>query len=154
MGRGLTVTVAVFTVPAQLFAVGVMVNVTVTGALVVFVKTPVILPDPLAAMPVTKAVLFLVQLYVVPLTLLLNATGVIVAPEHIVCVDGVATTFGVGFTSIVAVMGVPEQPVPVGVMVNVTVTGALPVFVKAPVILPDPLAAIPVTEAVLFLVQL
>ena len=112
-----------------------------------------ILPDPLAAIPVTETVLFLVQLYVVPL-LLLNATGIIVAPEQIVCVAGVATAFGVGFTSIVAVMGVPAQPVPVGVMVNVTVTGALLVFVKEPVILPDPLAAIPVTETVLFLVQL
>ena len=89
-----------------------------------------------------------------PLTLLLNATGVIVAPEHIVCVDGVTTTLGVGFNSIVAVIGVPAQLFAVGVMVNVTVTGALLGFVKAPVILPDPLAAIPVTEIVLFLVQL
>ena len=56
------VTIAVFTVPAQLFAVGVMVNVTVTGEVVVFVKAPVILPDPLAAIPITETVLFLVQL--------------------------------------------------------------------------------------------
>ena len=154
MGRGLKITIAVFTVPAQLFAVGVMVNVTVTGEVVVVVKAPVILPNPLAAIPVTEPVLFLVQLYAAPLTLLLNATGVIVAPEHIVCVDGVATTLGVGFTSIVAVIGVPAQLFAVGVMVNVTVTGALLGFVKAPVILPDPLAAIPVTETVLFLVQL
>ena len=78
----------------------------------------------------------------------------IVAPEQIVCEDGAATAFGVGFTSTVAVMGVPAQPFTVGVMVNVTVTGAVEVFVKAPLMLPVPLAAIPVTEAVLFLVQL
>jgi hypothetical protein len=39
-----------------------MVNVTVTGAVVVFVKEPLILPDPLEAIPVTDAVLSLVQL--------------------------------------------------------------------------------------------
>ena len=52
-----------------------------------------------------------------PLTLLLNATGVIVAPEHIVCVAGVATAFGVGFTSTVAVL---VQLFDVAVMMNVT----------------------------------
>ena len=62
MGRGLTVTAAVMGVPGQLFLVGVMVNVTVTGEAVMFVKAPVILPDPLAVIPVTEAVLFLDQL--------------------------------------------------------------------------------------------
>ena len=130
-------------------------NVTYIGAVVVFVRVPVILPVPLAVMPVTEAVLFLVQLYVVPLAPPLKATGVIVAPEQIVCDDGVATTtLAVGFTSTVVVMGVPVQPFAIGVMVNVTVTDDAVVFVKAPVILPDPLAAMPVTEAVLSLVQL
>ena len=46
----------------QPLAVGVMVNVTVTGAVVVLVNAPVMLPDPLAAMPVAAAVLSLVQL--------------------------------------------------------------------------------------------
>ena len=59
-----------------------------------------------------------------------------------------------GFTSTVAVMGAPGQPLAVGVMVKVTVTGRAVVFVKAPLILPEPLAAIPVTETVLSLVQL
>ena len=114
-----------------------------------------ILPDPLAAIPVTEAVLFLVQLYVAPLAPPLDIIGVIVVPEQIVCDDGVATTtLAVGFTSTVVVMGVLEQPFAVGVLVNVTVTGEVVVFVKAPVILPDPLAAIPVTELVLSLVQL
>ena len=155
-GAGFISTVAVMGVPVQPLAVGVMVNVILTGAVVVFVKEPLILPDPLATIPVTETVLFLVQLYTVPLTPPpLNAMGVIVAPEQIVCDDGVATAaFGTGFTSTVAVMGVPVQPLAIGVMVNVTVTGEAVVFVNAPVILPDPLAAIPVTETVLFLVQL
>ena len=90
----------------------------------------------------------------VPFTPPVSSIGVILDPEQIVCDAGVLTTFGLGFTSTVAVMGVPEQVVDVGVIVNVTVTGAVVVFVKGPNILPDPLAAIPVTEAVLFLVQL
>lgn len=54
-------TVAVIGAPGQLLAVGVMVKVTVTGAVVVLVSEPLILPEPLAAMPVTVAVLFLVH---------------------------------------------------------------------------------------------
>lgn len=84
------------------------------------------------------------------LTLLLNTIDVIVAPEQIVCDDGVLVTVGLGFTSTVALL---VQPLDDAVMVNVTYTGAAVVFVKAPLIVPDPLAAIPVTAAVLFLVQ-
>ena len=51
---------------------------------------------------------------------------------------------GLGFTNTVAVTGVPAHPLAVGVMVNVTVTGAVVVFVSAPLILPLPLAAMPV----------
>lgn len=47
--------------PGQLFAEGVMVNVTVTGAVVVLVNEPLISPEPLAAIPVTEPVLFLVH---------------------------------------------------------------------------------------------
>ena len=43
------------------------------------------------------------------LTLPLKATGVIVAPEQIVCDDGVATALGLGFTSTVAVIGVQSN---------------------------------------------
>lgn len=62
VGRGLTVTVAVKDVPWQLPTVGVIINVTVTGEVVVFVSAPVILPLPLDPMPVTEPALFLVQL--------------------------------------------------------------------------------------------
>src|SRR5689334_17235093 len=69
---GFTVTVAVMGISAQvvppLVYDGVIVNVTVTGAAVVLVSVPLILPVPLAAIPVTEAVLSLVQLYTVPVT--------------------------------------------------------------------------------------
>ena len=61
---------------------------------------------------------------------------------------------GMAVTSTVAVMGVPTQPLAVGVMVKVTVTGAVVVFSSVPPIFPDPLAAIPVTSTELSLVQL
>jgi len=66
----------------------------------------------------------------------------------------VATASGVGFTSTVAVIGIPGQPLATGVMVNVTVTGAKVALVNVPLILPEPFAAIPVTVPVLSLVQL
>ncbi len=73
---------------------------------------------------------------------------------HTVWVLLVTLTVGVGLTPTVAVIAVPGQPLAVGVMVNVTVTKALVVFVNVPLISPLPLAAIPVTVPVLFLVQL
>ena len=89
-----------------------------------------------------------------PLVLLFKAIDVIVAPEQIVCDNGVADAAGVVFTSTVAVMGVPVHPLAVGVMVKVTVAGTVVVFVRFPVmLLPDPPAAIPVIVVVLFLVQ-
>jgi hypothetical protein len=153
-GVGLTSTVAVIDAPVHPLAVGVIVNVTVIGALVVLVSVPLILPLPLAAIPVTGTVLSLVQLKVVPATLPLSTIVVIGMAEHTVCAAGVATAFGVGLTNTVAVIGAPGQPLAVGVIVNVTVTGANVVLVNAPLILPEPLAAIPVTETVLSLVQL
>ena len=89
-----------------------MVKVTVTGTLVVFVNVPLILPLPLAAIPVTATVLSLVQLKTVPATLPESTIVVIDSPEQIVCDDGVATALGVGFTSTVAVTGVPKHVTP------------------------------------------
>jgi hypothetical protein len=153
-GVGFTNTVAVTGAPGQPLAVGMIVKVTVCGILVVLVNEPLILPLPLAAIPVTLTVLFLVQLKVVPLTAPDNTIVVIVPAEQVVWLAGVATAFGVGFTNTVAVIGVPEQPLAVGVIVNVTVTGALVVLNKLPLISPEPLPAIPVTVPVLSLVQL
>lgn len=140
--------------PGHPLAVGVIVNVTVTGADVVLVKAPLILPEPLFAIPVTEPVLSRVQLKMVPPVFPLNMIVVIEAPEQLVCEDGVAIASGVGLTSTVAVMEDPLQPFAAGVMVNVTVIGAEVVLVNVPLILPEPLFAIPVTVAVLSLVQL
>ena len=122
------------------------------GALVVLVNEPLILPVPLAAMPVTVALLSLVQLYTVPATLPLSTIVVIADPEQVVCDEGVATAFGIGFTTMVAVVVGPAQPLAVGVMVKVTVTAAfVRLFNTAAGILPVPLAGRPVTVATLSL---
>jgi hypothetical protein len=113
LGIGFTITVEVTWVPVQvtpaLVYTGVMVKVTVTGALVVLVNEPLMFPEPLAAIPVTEPVLFLVQLYTVPATLPVNTIVVIAEPEQMVCAAGVATALGTGFTTTVAVTGVPVQ---------------------------------------------
>ncbi len=79
--------------------------------------------------------------------------GVII-PAQTVAAAGATVIDGIGFTITVAVIGVPEQPRASGVIVNVTVTGEVVVFVNVPLIFPLPLAAMPVTETVLSLVQL
>lgn len=89
----------------------------------------------------------------VPLTALVSTIGVI-GPEQMVCVDGVATASGIGFTVTFTVTAGPGQPLAVGMIVKVTTTGAVVVLVSVPLILPVPLAGIPVTATVLFLVQL
>ena len=81
---GFTNTVAVIGSPGHPLAVGVIVNVTVIGAFVVLVKVPEIFPLPLPAIPVTPAVLSLVQLYVAPATFPDMAIVVIALPEQIV----------------------------------------------------------------------
>ena len=118
------------------------------------VSVPLILPVPFAAMPVTLTRLSLVQLYTVPATLPLSTIVVIGLPEQLVCAAGVATAFGIGFTTTVAVVVGPVQPFALGVIVKVTVTGAKVVLVKEPLIGdPDPLAGIPVTVTTLSRVQ-
>ena len=109
-GTAFTSTVAVIGAPTHPLAVGVMVNVTVIGALVVFTNVPLIFPDPLAAIPVTLALLSLVQLYVVVATLPVKAIVVMAIPEHFDCEAGVATALGVGFT-VIACMAFSEYPV-------------------------------------------
>ena len=134
---------------------GVIVNVTVIGEAVLLVKVPPISPEPFVPIvPPIPVIVGLVHAYVVPVVLPVNAIGVMVPPEHIGCVDGVATTFGVGLTNTVAVVGVPAQPFAVGVIVKATVIGAGVVLVNVPVILlPVPFAAMPVTVPVLSLVH-
>ena len=59
-----------------------------------------------------------------------------------------------GLTRTIAVVGIPEHPFAVGVIVKVTVIGILVELVKFPLMFVLPLAAIPVTDTVLSLVQL
>ena len=87
----------------------------------VLVSAPEMSPLPLVAIPVRLLVLSRVQSNVVPATFPVNAIVWITAPEHIVWVVGVAVASGVGLTVTVAVIGVPEHPFAVGVMVKVTV---------------------------------
>ena len=152
-GTGLTNTVAVIGVPVQPLALGIMVNVTSTGAKVVLVNVPLISPNPLEAIPVMVVASSRVQEYVVPLTLPLNDIGVMLAPEQIVWLFGVDTASGVGFTRTVAVIGEPIQPLALGVMVKVTRIGAKVVLVNVPLISPTPLEARPSTVVVASRVQ-
>jgi predicted membrane protein len=150
IGVGLTVMVNVADGPAQLFAVGVTVNVAVTGVdpLLVAVKEGIALPDPLAPMPIV--ILLFVQVYVVPATLLVNISVVVLALLHTVWLVGVTVIFGVGLTVIVNVDEAPVQLLAVGVTVIVATTGAAPLLVAVKeAILPAPEAARPI-EVVLF----
>ena len=159
-------------------------NVTVTGEAVVLVRILLgIFPVPLAPIPVTVAVLSLVQLNTVPATKLLNT---ICCPFSDFAVgtisdDGFGNndTAGGGLLKLIPVINPPEQidwlgvlavnvgigltttvavmgvplQVPTGVIVKVTVIGASVVLVNEPEISPEPLAAIPVAEVVLSLVH-
>ena len=127
-----------------------MVNVTSTGPLVVLVSVPLILPVPLAAMPVAVAVLSLTQLNTVPGTVPVITIVVMAVAEQIVCDVGVAVAFGVGLTVMLKLLGVPTQLTPplvkVGVTVIVPVIGTLVglVAVKVGNELPAPLAPSPI----------
>jgi len=89
----------------------------------------------------------------VPFTLPLNTIGVMLVPEQIVWLKGVAVAFGVGFTNTVAMIGVPVQPLALGVMVKVTSSGANVVLVNVPLISPTPLEAMPVIVVVASRIQ-
>jgi hypothetical protein len=56
------------------------------------------------------------QAKVVPVTLLVNAIDE-VAPEQMLCADGVAVVAGVGLTVIITFFDIPAQPLAVGIMV-------------------------------------
>jgi hypothetical protein len=138
--------------PLPLVVLGVTVIVAVTGTAVAFVAVnDGILPEPLAPRPIDVALF--VQSNIVPATGPVKFTGAVIAPLQTVWL-ATGSTVGVGLTNTVAVTGVPGQPLAVGVIVKVTVIGALEELVSVPLMLPVPLAAIPVTVAVLSLVQL
>ena len=66
-------------------------------------------PLPLAGIPVTLPVLSRVQMNNVPGTLPLKSI-VVIGPEQTDCVTGLATTFGVGLTVRVKLIGADGQP--------------------------------------------
>ena len=116
---------------------------------------PEMSPAPLLLRFVTFVVLFLDQAYVVVafrLLLVLNAMVEILASEHTVWVDNVATPKASGFTETVAVNAFPAQPSVVGIMVYVTNWVVDVTLFKEPVMSPAPLFA-PVTFEVLSLLQ-
>ena len=78
---GFTKIVAVIAAPGQLLAVGVIVNVTVIGSAVEFIKVPPIFPLPLFAIVPVMPGLSLVQLKVVPPTPLVRSMVVLI-PEQ------------------------------------------------------------------------
>ena len=153
MGTPLISTVAVRGVPSQPLYCGMMVKVTVSGCPVVLTNVPLIGPVPLAGMPVASVTLSRVQLYVIPWNVLEGMISVI-GPEQIVCVAGLTVEGGIASPTVtVAVKGVPGQPLLDGVIVKVTVTGALVLLMKIPLIFPVPLPPIPDTSVVLSRVQ-
>ena len=151
-GIGLTVIVNVTGVPEQfvppLAKTGVTVIVATTGALPVLVAVKdAMFPEPEAARPIDGALF--VQLNTVPGTLPVKVTAAVVLPLQSTWL-ATAATFGVGFTVIVNVEAVPEQPLAVGVTVMVAVTGAVPLLTAVKEgILPFPAAARPM-DGVLF----
>lgn len=147
-GLGLTSTVEVCGV-TQLPTEAVVLNVTVTGALVVLVNVPeIVAPLPLAGIPVTATVLSLVQLKEAAPLVLVVTILLMASPLQMVCEEGdipvtpPSNTVNVAFalkahpygsvmsyvsvcvpaagSNTPAVTPVPEKLPPAGVAVNVT----------------------------------
>lgn len=153
VGNGFTIIVAFKVEPEQPLAVGVMLKVTLAGLPDVLVKLPVIFPEPLVEIPDTL-VLFLIQSKAVPETFPLKFIDVMLLSEQMVCEAGFMLRLGVGLIKTGMLIGIPTQPFAVGVIVKVVVEGDVVLFVKLPLMLPLPLAAIPIMVEVLSLVQL
>ena len=86
---------------------------------------------PVALNPVSVAGLAVaVQEKVAPETFEVNVTKLVGLPEQTDWVSGLLLTDGLGLTVITWVMGVPVQPLAVGVMVMVTVPGELVLLVN------------------------
>jgi len=89
--------------------------VAVPAVVAVAVRIWAIVVPEAAVAPVTSDSVT-VQAKVVPATLLVRAMDGAV-PEHIVCNAGVVVATGIGLTVITTTLGVPAQPLAVGVMV-------------------------------------
>ena len=112
-----TVTSTVNGAPGHPLAVGVTVYLTTPDVVPVFVSVCAIddpqaeeqLLNPVIVPPEGAVCIAVVQVYVVPVTVELNVT-LLVVPPQIVC--GEAEPTGVGLTVIVKVFGVPVQALP------------------------------------------
>jgi hypothetical protein len=142
-GCGFTVMVKVEGVPGQVPEKGVTVIVAVIGEVVLFVAVNEgILPEPLAPRPI--AVFEFVQVYVAPVVVLVKFIAATVPLLHAVMFAGWVTKAN-GFTVIVYVVGVPTQPLAVGVTVIVPESGLAVVLVAVKeAMFPVPLAASPI----------
>ena len=121
-----------------MFAVGVTDTVAVSVALVLLAaEKEDIFPLPVVAR--AMLLLLFVQVYVVPVTLLLKTTAAVGAPLHTAWLVGIAA-IGVGSTVIVKCVTVPAQPLAVGVIVTVAVSIPFVVLVAVK----EPMLPVPV----------
>jgi hypothetical protein len=114
-GMGLTVIITVSGVPEQPLAEGVIVYVAVPAVMPVVLRLWAMAEPEDAVAPETPDCTT-VHEKVVPATLLVRDI-VVAVPEHRVCNAGVAVMTGMGLTVITTTLGVPAQPLAVGVTV-------------------------------------
>ena len=129
VGAGFTVISKALAVPGQPAAVGVTVTVAVTGVAPAFTVAKLLMSPELLPLSPMDGVL-LVQLYVVLPILPPKVTAVVDAPAQSVWLETVFTV-GIGFTVISNVFALPGQPAAIGVTVMVAVTGVIPAFTVA-----------------------
>lgn len=142
-GSGLTVTVYVIAVAGQPLA----------DPLTVYTAVPLLPPVatreslitlPLLLLPPVTPVSTTVQLKLVPATVLLRLTDK-ATPAHIVGLDGLALSEGIGSTATATVIELPVQPLADGVMVYTAVPCAFPVVVNVSAIVLPLLFVAPAT---------
>ena len=131
-----------------------MVKLTNTGEVVELDKVLAIFPVPLAASPVTGAVLSLVQVKPAKPILLVVTIVVMDVPLQMLCTAGVETAFTEGFTVMVIVIAVPVQVTVAGVTVKCINWGTVVLLMSIPAIFPVPLAPIDPVTTGLSLTQL
>ena len=148
---GLTVIVRVDTGPKQLLACGVTVNTPLIGEAPAFVAVNDAMEVPEPPAPIPMPVLLLAQVNVVPVTLLLKSSALVLALLHTLCDVGVTVIIGVGFTFTVNVCTGPKQLFAWGVTVNAPLVAVAPVLVAVndTIELPEPLAPIPIAVLLL-----
>jgi uncharacterized membrane protein len=120
-GNGLTVILTVVSLK-QPFALALIVNNVLAGLPLLLISVPVIgVPDPLAAIPVTTVVLFLVQVNVVPATVFGFVTLIEMEEPEQMAVDAIVKlTLGIGFTVMLTVVSL-LHPLAVALTVKIVV---------------------------------